>query len=270
MYAANFEFDGKTLSDFGMMICSFEGKSGIETVSSGSDITFNQIQTTGSNRFNLYSSAYPSAYTTTFQICRHPDIIKSQEEAYLSTELVSMLQRWLCRKEYHKFKLLQENYEYLYWNATFSAKQINSAHGIVGMELTLYTDAPFAYSEEITAEYHCLAETSFDLYDASDEIGFIHPNMEITFLSDGETFTLKNSMDYKILKIKHCSADEKIYIDGKNQIISTSVPSHNIVNDFNYFFPKIVNTYSNNQNTFTPNMDCNIKISYSPIKKIGL
>lgn len=270
MYATDFQFDDNCLSDFGMMICSFAGKSGTETVSSGSDITFHQIKAAGSNRFHLYSSSYDSAYSTSFQICKNPDTIKSPDEMYLSTELVSLLQRWLCRKEYKKFKLIQEDYENIYWNGTFLAKQINSVHGTAGMELTLYTDAPFAYSEAVTLEYHCLADTSFTLFDASDEIGFIHPDIEITLLSASKKFTLRNSMDYKILQIKNCSVGETLKIDGKNQIISTSVPSHTIANDFNYFFPKIINTYSNNQNTFTPNTDCIIKITYSPIKKIGL
>ena len=52
----DFEFAGEMLSDYGMILCSFDSGGGIETFSSGADITFNQIKPIGSNRFNLYSS----------------------------------------------------------------------------------------------------------------------------------------------------------------------------------------------------------------------
>ena len=55
--------------DYGMMLCFFDSGGGIETVSSGADVTFNQIKPIGSNRFNLYSSTYDTALSATFQIC---------------------------------------------------------------------------------------------------------------------------------------------------------------------------------------------------------
>lgn len=46
----DFEYAGEMLSDYGMMLCSFDSGGGIETVSSGADVTFNQIKPIGSNR----------------------------------------------------------------------------------------------------------------------------------------------------------------------------------------------------------------------------
>ncbi len=270
MYTKNIEYNREKLSDYRMIVCKFDSSGGLETVSSGADITFNQVKSSGSNRFNLYSSTYDSAYTTTFQICKDPCLIKTQDEMILSVEEVSSLQRWLCREdEYHRFKIDQDGYECIYWNTTFSSKQIELNGQIIGLELTLYTDAPFAYMDEVSTEYNCSADTSFDLYDSSDEIGYIIPSLQITVLSNGD-FSLKNSMDNKIMKIDNCVYGEIITIDGNNQILQTSKTSHNIVKDFNYFFPKIINTYENRCNTFTPNLDCKIKITYSPIRKIGL
>lgn len=269
MYCTNFEYAGEKLSDYGMIMCHLDSNSGLETVSSGADITFNQVKSSGSNKFNLYYYTYESVYTTTFQICKNPCLGESQNEMHLSTDEISALQRWLCRKEYHRFKIDQDGYEFIYWNTTFSSKQIELNGQIIVLELTLYTDAPFAYIDEISIEHDCSADISFDLYDSSDEIGYIIPSMKIKFLSNGN-FILTNSMDNKIMKISNCIAGEIIDIDGKNQLIFSSMPSHNIAKDFNYFFPKIINTYENRCNTFTPNLDCEIKITYSPIRKVGL
>ena len=34
--------------------------------------------------------------------------------------------------------------------------------------------------------------------------------------------------------------------------------------------PQMLNTYEERCNTFTPNLDCKIKITYSPIRKVGI
>lgn len=270
----DFEYAGEMLSDYGMMLCSFDSGGGIETVSSGADVTFNQIKPIGSNRFNLYSSTYDTALSATFQICKNPCRLKNQEEMRLSFEEVSAIQRWLCRKDgYKRFKLDKEGYEHVYWNGTFSSKQIVLNDAIIGLELTLYTDAPFAFMDEVSTEYECSADTSFNLWDNSDETtdlnNSLRPDMEITILSEGN-FKLTNSMDTKSFIVRNCKFGEVITIDGKNQLITSSLSSHNLANDFNYFFPRIINTYEERCNTFMPNLDCKIKITYSPIRKVGI
>lgn len=269
MNTINFEYAGEKLSDYRMIICKFDSSGGLETVSSGADITFHQVKPSGSNQFHLYSSAYESVYTTTFQICKDPCLVKKQNEMIFPVEEVSALQRWLCRKDgYHRFKIDQDGYENIYWNATFSSKQIELNGQIIGLELTLYTDAPFAYMDEVSAEYDCMAGTSFDLYDNSDETGYIIPSLQITILSDGN-FSLTNSMDHRKMEISNCTSGEIITIDGNRLVLKTE-PSHHIEKDFNYLFPRIINTYENRCNTFTPSLDCKIRITYSPIRKVGL
>ncbi|MDE6312805.1 MAG: hypothetical protein K2M46_04185 [Lachnospiraceae bacterium] len=269
----DFEYAEEKLSDYGMIVCNFNN-SGMETVSSGADITFQQIKPGKSSKFHLYSSTYDSCYSATFQICRNPCSTASDGDMYLSPELVSALQRWLCRRNgYNRFKIYQNGLEHIYWNAAFNSKQIVLNGQIIGLELTMTTNAPYAYMDEVSARYECLAGTSFDFYDTSDEEGYIRPDVKIQMLSSG-VFRLENSMDNKIMKISNCTIGEIITIDGQNQIITSSVPSHNISGDFNYFFPKIWNHYekggTNNLNIFTPSLDCNITITYSPIRKVGL
>lgn len=262
------------LSDYGMMVCSFNGSGGIETVSSGSDITFNQVKVFGSNYFNLCSSAYEAPLSATFQICKNPQTVKNNDEMTLSVELISALQRWLCRKSsYNRFKIAKHGYKHIYWNGTFTCRQISLNGCIIGLELTLLTDSPYAYMDEVSIEYDCLADTSFDVFDSSDELTDINvqnrPNMEITLLSDGD-FMLENSLDNKITRIKNCVANEIITIQGKYQIIQSSLSSHDVANDFNYYFPRLISTYSNSRNTFTPSLDCKIKLTYSPTRKVGI
>lgn len=277
MYCLDFEYDGEKLSDYGMLICSFGGAND-GVLSSGADISFQQVRPSGSNTFHLYSSVYNDTFTATFQICKNPHVLCSQDNLYLSAELLAALQRWLCRKEYHKFKILQEGYEHIYWNAVFESKQYVISGKTAGLELILHTDAPFAYMDSLTLNYSCkLADgnAAFDVYDLSDEIGFLRPDLTIKILSHTNTpavFQLENSMDTQITKINNCVHGETITINGRQQTITTDSASHKLTlaKDFNYFFPKIINTYQNNRNTFGVNLDCEIQLSYSPIKKVGI
>lgn len=266
-----------------MIVCSFDGTGGTQTVSCGSDLTFLQEKAGGARRFLLYSAAYDSAYSAVFHICKDPALIKKNSDMYLSPQEISALSKWLCQRQYRKFKIDQDDCRSFYWNAVFSVKQVNFNGAVIGMELTLYTDAPFCYMDEIVIEKECQRNTPFEIYDSSDEEGYLFPDLSITFLENGrdvmgpdgtlkykKAFTLSNTLDNHPCIIQNCQANEVIHIDGKSQLISSSVPGHMLGVDFNFFFPKIINTYRNNKNIFSCNINCRLTLSYSPVKKIGL
>lgn len=272
----DFEFAGEMASDHGLVVGSFQS-SDIEIVPSGAELTFTQLKPARKDTFQLYSADYQEPYTATFQVMKHPCNCHNTHDLYFTPEEYSSIQRWLCRKSsYHKFKINDDGFLNIYWMVVFHTKQILSEGRIVGLELTLYADAPYAYSEPVCLEFDCTKDVPFHVYDTSDEEGAIHPSMEIHFTdasidSSGFTFTLSNSMDAKIMKIHGCSKNEIIKIDGKNLMIHSSNTAHiSLAKDFNYFFPKIINQYKNNDNIFTANVNCTIRFLYAPIRKAGL
>ena len=55
----DFEYDGESLSDYKLMVGVINGSSGVQTVSSGAELTFNQVRPVGSSRFNrLFNVGY--------------------------------------------------------------------------------------------------------------------------------------------------------------------------------------------------------------------
>ena len=58
----------------------------------------------------------------------------------------------------------------------------------------------------------------------------------------------------------------------KNMIISSSIENRNekIMNNFNFIFPMISNSYTNRKNTFTFSMPCDVTFSYKQTRKIGI
>ena len=66
--------------------------------------------------------------------------------------------------------------------------------------------------------------------------------------------------------INNVSKDEIITF-SPSLIISTSLSSHEIQNDFNFKFPRIANRYGNRKNIFTCSIPVKIDLTYSPYVK---
>ena len=119
MKALDFEYDGILLSDLGYTICTF-GSKGLETISNGSQITFNNVSMFNGSQYGLVSSVYEETLTATFSICKSACITRSGDLEELTVDDISELMRWLNRKTYHKFRLIQDGYENLYFEGSFN------------------------------------------------------------------------------------------------------------------------------------------------------
>lgn len=291
MIATNAEFNGIQFKDVGLAIVTFNSEKSGVVDSSGGEITPNTSKPMNQSKWNFHGSHYEQPLSFSFQIAKldlkHPmqSPITSYEKAYYK--------RWLCRKDGYKLlRILEDGYEDIYLNAMISLKWMEYGGETYGAELTVTCDAPFGYSPIHTFETALSSGNSFEIYNDSDEIGAIVPKqIEIQILSDG-TFQLHNAMcekyvvNYENLSndmvIKNCTAGETIIINGDTKQIKTNVSSHDIVNDFNFVYPKLINldetyqipsaeykTLSDRRiNTFTMmgNCNCNISMAYRTIR----
>jgi hypothetical protein len=268
MYAIDFEFDGKRLSDFGCILTTFDGLRN-NAVSSGASIVFSTEKPLGSDRYNIHSSRYDSPFSAEFCICKNPCDEMNSDNIVFSPREVSAIQRWLCRNdEYCKFRLLEDGYEGIYWNGYFNSQQHMLGSSIVGFDLIFTADSPYAYLDDIKLHYDNAANTSFLVDSKSDKEGYIYPNIILSLKSSGN-FSLTNDRDNKIVRINNCTSGEIITMSGDQLLISSSNSNHDLSADFNYSFPRIINTYDNTKNIFTTNLACEITISYSPIIRVG-
>lgn len=260
----DFEYDNHALSDFGFMICKF-GSDGLQTISNGSQITFNTISKLTGKEFELVSVQYDNCLESTFQICKNPC---SNDNLEMTVEEVRKLSRWLNRKEFLKFKLFDDEYYDLYFEASFNISRIELEGKIVGLELNMITNRPFALQEPKTILIeNTVTNGTKVINDNSDEEGYIYPYMEITINQDGD-LSIYNKFEDRTMLIKNCTVGEVITLDYP--IIKTSYDSHKIQNDFNWNFFRISNTFNNPRNEITISIPCTIKLTYSPIVKIGI
>lgn len=264
MKAKDFEFDGKRLSDFGFVICNF-GSKGLETIS-GSEITFNTISYLNGLKYNLVSTKYDNCLETVIQVCKYSCNDGIEE---IPSPVLREVSKWLSRRNFLKFKLLDENNIDLYYMA--SVKSINRIEidgRLMGLELNIITNSPHAFKEKRTVIIkNTEPNGTYSLNDVSYEEGYIYPFTEITIAESGD-LKIYNTIEDRTTYIKGCVTGEIITMDYP--IISSSLSSHAIQNDFNWNFLRIANTYNNSRNDLIISLPCTIKIEYSPIVKVGL
>lgn len=268
MNAIDFEYDNQYLSDYGFIICDFDASSGVDTISAGSNLTFNTVPKNRGKQYSLASTQYDECITVTFDICKDPETHEESEMELTSDECRDLM-RWLNRREFLKFQVLYDepNYDSCTYNASFNVSKIVIAEKIVGLELEMTSDKPFAYGQERSVVLN-ITDTSktYNVLDNSDEIGYISPNLIITCNSSGD-LEIENTFCDSVMLIKNCSAGEVITIDGENMLISSSLSGHKIYDDFNFEFLKIGNNYYSCTNPIKASISCTIKIKYNPIIK---
>ena len=151
MKAYDFEFDNKRLSSFGFIIVNF-GNKGLETID-GAEITFNTIPARNGLIYHTTSTVYESCLESTIQIARHSCSTGIQEITSVEFREIS---RWLNRRNFLKFKLLDENYIDLYYMASVvSIGKIELDGRLMGLELHIVTNSPHSFKEAKTITINC-------------------------------------------------------------------------------------------------------------------
>ena len=260
------------LSDFGCIICSFDGSSDFDNINIGSTITFNTVKRNRGKNYTLTSIQYDSCIETTFDICKDPCLFSSQKELAFTDDELKLLLRWLNRNQFSKLRFIQEEYdtESCYYNASFNIERIDIAGKTYGLRLTMTTDSPFAHGEKQTIELDFTDITQKqEIFDTSDDVGSDYVNFSIECLDDGDLI-IKNSFNGKSIIFLNCKNGEVIDVDGENFIVTTSSQTHKIYNNFNFEFLQIGNTYDNRVNEISVTLPCVIKIEYEPIVKVVL
>ena len=269
MNAIDFEYDSHYLSDFGFIICSFDGSSGVENVSVGSEISFNTVPMRQGRHFGLTSAVYENCIEAEFDIMK--DACLSSDIQEISDAEFRHIMRWLNRREFLPFRFIEEDDDFnnRYYDASFNIEKITVDDKLYGVKLKMITNSPFGYGEDIKFIWDADPDSQMIVQDMSDEIGDTFPVLKITMKESGDLY-LRNETIGRQTLIKNCTINEVITIDNKHQIVSTDRETHKIYNDFNFIFFKIVNTLDERDNEITASLHCTIELTYSPIIKDGV
>lgn len=245
MFATDFIFDSQRLSDFGCMICSFDGD--FQTASGG-EIEYNVVKAPNRDKFSFYGAEFNTVLTWNYSICKNT--CSNNDNMYFDQYEESMLAKWLIKTDgYRYFQFDQEGYEDIFYNVYINMLPHQVAGRTVGYDLTVTSDCGYGYSDEITkiATVNSSAPLKFNIN--NDISTVVYPHIQIKGSGD---FIISNDNDslYEISDFRNVSTT--IIMDCENDIIE----GLNSPNDFNWYFIRLVD----GMNTITTNSTSNIQI----------
>lgn len=261
----DFIFDGKYGSDFGLKLCNINGDPGFETITV-SNTEFETFQPGNLEKNYFTGSRHNSVLTKTIQVCK----VINCNMVQLTEYDIEEISRWLCRDDgYHKFAFINDTDNTVEYNAKIDMNVIETQERVIALELTITTDSPFGYTIKKNSFSLNNDETIY-IIDNSSNIGEMPIELKLTCKSDGDyiiTSTFNNIK--RNIHINNCTSGEIITISDMC-VITTSLPSHDITDDFNYVFPKLYNTISEQRNEFYVNLPCDLTILYKIKRKVGI
>lgn len=268
MKLIDFEYDGIKASEFGLIPCYFD--TGDNELKPVNDINMHMVHASRSDDFYSTYANYDEPIQFTFGVVADPCNIEFEEQL-ARAERVIEIYRWLTRKRFKKFKPIFDDgsFENVFCLCTFNIVPQTAAGQIIGFNITGLTNAPYGYYEEQRVQSN--PDENFLIFiDNSDQEGYIYLDAEVKIKEAGD-FTLVNELEpNKQTIIKNCVAGEIIKFDGKRKQISSNKTHQTLMNDFNYHFPKAINTWNSRVNIFTANKKFEMSIRYFPICKGGL
>lgn len=259
VYTKGFIYDGKTSDDFGILVCKIKGNEPSDT--SGGEIEITKIESPIQNRwYKSGNSNYTDALQFSFQMC------KSNFQPFDAYEY-SSISRWLCRKDNYKdFMITRKDYDNIHFYTQFNISPVEVAGNIVSITVTGIADSPFGYSQINKYVIKSNGFTEYTIFDLSDEIGYIYPDIEIDITDNCDIF-ITNLHENRTFILKNCVANEIIKIDGKLLQMTTNA-ERNLYADTNYIYPRISNDYDNRKNIFQIYGNCTVTMKYREIRKV--
>ncbi len=260
MFATDFLFDSQRASDFGLMICSFNGD--FETASGG-EIEYNVAKTPNRDRFTFYGAQLNSVITWNFSICKNPC---QNQDLYFNQYEESSIAKWLLKiNGYGKLQFDQEGYEDITYNAYFNmaAHQINGK--TVGFDLTATTDCAYGFTDTIKKTAIINTSTPLKMNVHNDINSYIFPCVKIKRKSGTGDFYIKNGSDKQNKQtefINMQNAAFEIIMDSDSDTIS----GLHDPNKFNWCFLRLIDGCNIIQTN--SEYDLEIEIYYKEVRRV--
>ena len=262
MKATDFIYDGIQLSELGYIIAYLDGGSSLGAVDTDSQRAFSNLSLFGGKWQPVTVATYKDSLRFNFSVIKNPC---NGDNAEIPLEDIRVFKRWLNRPDFHELRIIDDQFEGIFWKGSANVKEVHSSGVCVGFDVTFYTDRPFALADEVGLFGSATDDEEIIFMDVSDEIGRIYPEFIVKVLSAGD-LTITNNRDSLPTVVKNCSVNETITFSKILQV-TTDKATHNLSNDFNWHFPRIINDFDNIENIFTFSLPVEYSIKYNPIVK---
>jgi len=253
------------LSDYGMMLASFEGSSNQEDELGADFETIEEF--VGHDSIPIYLG---SKHTN--KLKPKATIIKNSylnDMAFTEHECREVIRQLTGFRGYRAMQIRPYVFdELLYFNVIVTNVTYKKVNGkVIGIILQLECESQFAWSKQSNISYNVKSGETIRIYNKSDDLNnYLYPeitispqsaisNLEIVNLSDKNWTTIISNISY----------NEIITMDSKNEILKSSNKDRIIMNDFNMHFIRLVP----GENQIRTNGNIKLIFSFRAPRKVG-
>lgn len=272
VYGKNFEFNGKSSSDFGIMLAGFEE---ISSIPLGLDREINRGE---SNVYRPRQNHFGATYSSPleFELSVIKNIEEDQNDMIFSRNDIRSIAAWLTSPlypllfhmtDYEFDAYLEEPIDYYVIFSSIENVVVNG--GIVGLTIKATCDCPFGYSQEFSKEIP--ANSGITITNTSDNYdGFIYPIIKINPTDNGQ-ITISNDTEQKSITFKSKGANNAIFIDCQRLEIKDSIDSLiplsdlGVSNPADIYFPRLLH----GQNKISVKGNAKVTLTYREYRKVG-
>jgi hypothetical protein len=231
----DFQYDNKSSLDFNLKLINMGEGNKSDPIGIPLRIEDHKIKRIAKPFF--YGVETVPNLTFTLQMAYIPDNGKEQNVNYISRGEMGAIVKWLAKREYKEFKILDTDYSNIVYNCMFqNFKQVEVGNYPFVIQVDVICDRPYGYRKQTITKTvagsnsFSIQNLGFDNYYIFPEVeitnGIITPNVSITNITDNNnvfTFTgLNNS--------------ETVYVDNlRQEIISSTGLNRNSNFNFNWF-----------------------------------
>ena len=254
-------------SDYGLILATFENN-GVSDNNIGMSTDTSEVFV-GTNPIPIYSGdRHNEKLRPTITLCRNPSVF-SGDKMYFSQKECRMILRLISGIKGYQWMKVCDKYDEddIWYKAKINQITYKVISGrIAGIILEMECDSFYGYSTENHIMINAQANTSFYIFNNTDDLlNYVYPIVYITPVSDCE-LQLTNKTENWISEISNVKQNEKISIDSKNEIITSSSTSHNLLmNDFNLQWIRLLP----DKNEYTVNVNAMIEFVFRVPRKVG-
>lgn len=235
-----FQYDGKSSNDFSLKIVNFGGGGGVNTDNIGVPIEIEDEKIKRNPKPFFFGVEVTPKLTFKLQFVYLP--ANGVRQDILSRPTLGAISRWLFKREYKEFKIIDSDYSNIIYNCMFqNPKQIEIGNYPYGIEVDVICDRPYGFRRQ-TITKTSSGTLTFNLQNIGFDNDYIYP--EVEFTTSG-AMSIKNNTDNRTFAFTGLGTSETVYVDNlRQEIISSTGLNRN--NNFNFNWFRITPDYYNN------------------------
>lgn len=230
-----FQFNGKSSKDFNLNIVNFDG-SGLKTDMIGIPLEIEEAKIKRNPKPFFFGTEVKQKLEFKLQL----GYIKSNKitgvNEYLSRGELGAISKWLFKKEYKEFKIIDKDYSNIIYNVIFqNPKQIEIADIPYGIEVDVVCDRAYGIRKQ-TIIKSVGGSLEFNLKNLGFYDNHILPEIEITATQSGDISIKNITDDDNTMTFTNLNAGEIVYVNNQtHDIISSLGINRNENFNFNWF-----------------------------------